>query len=133
MDHFAAHAPGWAVALFIILVLGLIQVMEKKKKKKAYHHENAKSATAQRLSNIHILAMGVDPTPAVEEFLDSFITRDDNETLRAQHQTVNRTVFARPFLELQVGIMDWHLVLSVTSRKVRGPEGKGWVPDEHSR
>lgn len=96
----------------------------------AYHHENTKSTTTQRLSDIHILAVGVDPTSAVEEFFDSFIARDDNQALRAQHQTVNRTVFARPFFKLQVRIMSWHLLWSVTSII---QEAMRKVPDEYSQ
>lgn len=55
--------------------------------------------------------MGVDPTPAVEEFVDGFIARDDDQALRAQHQTIDWTVLARPFFKLQVRIVSWHLVL----------------------
>lgn len=65
-----------------------------------YHHQDSQVPAAQFLSNVHVLSMRVQATPLIEKFFDSLSTRQHNETFRAQHETIDRTVLTSPLFEL---------------------------------
>ena len=83
----AAHAPARSVA----------------------HHENAQVARAERLANVHLLAVRVHVALLVEKVLDGPVTRENDHDLGSEDETVDGAIFASPLFELKMNIFRWHL------------------------
>jgi hypothetical protein len=74
-----------------------------------YHHQQSQIATAQGLTNVHFLSVGVDITALIKQILDGLIARKHDETLGAKHETVHGSVFTSPFFKLEMDVFRGHL------------------------
>ena len=74
-----------------------------------YHHQQSQTATAQGLTNVHLLSVGVDIAALIKQILDGLIAGKHNETLGAKHETVHGAVFTSPFFKLEMNIFRGHL------------------------
>jgi hypothetical protein len=100
------HAPG--IAIFLAKLAR--QAGAEERINYGAHHEQHTQASAYDLAEIHIRTRRVDAASLIQQVFDGLIRRQNDHNFRTENERVHRTIFFRPFLELEMRPLLWHQV-----------------------